>query len=136
MKRTNRFHCLFSSFQGDISIAVQEFNQHLDKASKKLEEAVKSDLDTAKSDSYNSANTFYKDEKANYTIQPPANNNVRNYDVEVISSPSKDIEVLPVIPSDKDKDSLIPVPVEKPPVQEKESKHMKKKLQRLSRKVS
>ncbi|XP_042887617.1 activating transcription factor 7-interacting protein 1-like isoform X3 [Penaeus japonicus] len=120
--------------KGDISIAVQEFNQHLDKASKKLEEAVKSDLDTAKSDSYNSANTFYKDEKANYTIQPPANNNVRNYDVEVISSPSKDIEVLPVIPSDKDKDSLIPVPVEKPSVQEKESKHMKKKLQRLSRK--
>ncbi|XP_037802252.1 activating transcription factor 7-interacting protein 1-like isoform X3 [Penaeus monodon] len=120
--------------KGDISIAVQEFNQHLDKASKKLEEAGKTDLDNIKSDSFNSANTFFNDDKTNHTVQPPANNNVRNYDVEVISSPSKDIEVLPVLPNDKDKDTLPPVSVEKAPAQDKESKHIKKKLQRLSRK--
>ncbi|XP_047479081.1 uncharacterized protein LOC125032114 isoform X4 [Penaeus chinensis] len=120
--------------KGDISIAVQEFNQHLDKASKKLEEAGKTDLDNIKADSFNSANTFFNDDKTNHSVQPPANNNVRNYDVEVISSPSKDIEVLPVLPNDKDKDTLPPVSVEKAPTQDKESKHIKKKLQRLSRK--
>ncbi|XP_063601009.1 uncharacterized protein LOC134777107 isoform X6 [Penaeus indicus] len=120
--------------KGDISIAVQEFNQHLDKASKKLEEAGKTDLENIKPDSFNSANTFFNDDKTNHSVQPPANNNVRNYDVEVISSPSKDIEVLPVLPNDKDKDTLPPVSVEKAPAQDKESKHIKKKLQRLSRK--
>ncbi|XP_069973167.1 mucin-4 isoform X5 [Penaeus vannamei] len=119
--------------KGDISIAVQEFNQHLDKASKKLEEAGKTDLDNIKADSFNSANPFFNDDKTNHTVQPPANN-VRSYDVEVISSPSKDIEVLPVLPNDKDKETLTPVSVEKAPAQDRESKHIKKKLQRLSRK--
>ncbi|ROT85261.1 putative activating transcription factor 7-interacting protein 1 [Penaeus vannamei] len=119
--------------KGDISIAVQEFNQHLDKASKKLEEAGKTDLDNIKADSFNSANSFFNDDKTNHTVQPPANN-VRSYDVEVISSPSKDIEVLPVLPNDKDKETLTPVSVEKAPAQDRESKHIKKKLQRLSRK--